>query len=113
MIEAYHFGQMAINGKVYTSDLIIYPDGTIADAWWRKQGHRLTTDDIRQLIQARPEIIVAGTGDSGLMKPAPGLQEKLESQAIRFIARPTGEAKDCYNRLQGQYRVGACFHLTC
>jgi len=112
-IEAYSFGWMIIDGKKYTSDLLIYPDGRVEDAWYRKRGHSLSADDISALIQAGPEIIVAGTGASGLMKPEKGFEKRLGQKGIRFISLPTIEAVEHYNRLSFEKPVGACFHLTC
>jgi hypothetical protein len=112
-IEAYSFGWMIIDGKKYTSDLLIYPDGRVEDTWYRKKGHALSTDDIAELIKAGPEIIVAGTGASGLMKPEKGFEKRLGQKGIHFIPLPTIEAVEHYNRLSLEKPVGACFHLTC
>ncbi len=113
MIERYEFGRIVIDHQVYTSDIIIYPDGRIMDNWWRNQGHRLTRNDIHSLLEAKPEVIVAGTGDSGLMKTETGLERFLSSRNIQLIARPTTEAVDIFNDLAAQKKTGACFHLTC
>jgi hypothetical protein len=112
-IEAYTFGWMIIDGKKYTSDLLIYPDGRVEDTWYRKRGHELSTDDISMLIQAGPKIIIAGTGASGLMKPEKGLERRLGQKGIRFISLPCIEAVERYNSLSLEETVGACFHLTC
>ncbi|MBN1833532.1 MAG: hypothetical protein JW896_15630 [Deltaproteobacteria bacterium] len=112
-IEAYSFGWMIIDGKKYTSDLLIYPDGRVEDAWYRKRGHELSTDDISALIQAGPEIIIAGTGASGLMKPEKDLEKRLFQKGIGFISLPSHEAVKCYNQWSLEKPVGACFHLTC
>lgn len=113
IIEAYTFGKMQINGRMYTSDLIIYPDGKIADSWWRAQGHVLEINDIKALVQTAPDLIIAGTGDSGLMRPAPALEKQLAARSIRLIIQPTAQAKDTYNDMKDTHRLGACFHLTC
>ncbi len=114
MIDDYRFGRMTIHGREYTIDLILYSDGRIQDSWWRASGHQLVAADIAELIAAAPEVIVAGTGASGLMRPAPGLADALAGQGIEFIARPTAEAATLYNQLVGKgKKVGGCFHLTC
>ena len=87
-IEGCSFGSLVINGKTYTDDLIIYPDGKIEGPWWRKQGHRLSIDDIRDLMDSAPEVIIAGTGVSGRMKPDKNLAKDLSKMAIEFIAGP-------------------------
>lgn len=112
-IEAYSFGRMVIAGRQYCSDLIIFPDGSILDSWWRQKGHCLVIADILPLIEAGPESIVVGTGASGLMKPAEEVKKLLEIRGIEFIAQPTAEAVLAYNRLRLQKNLGACFHLTC
>jgi len=113
MIESYSFGRMVIDGKSYTSDLVIYPDGRIQDSWWRKSGHSLSDDDIRELMDSGPDVIVAGTGASGIMTPDAGLGKMLAEKGIEFRAVPTGEAVKLYNEIHQSRRTGACFHLTC
>jgi len=114
MIDSYRFGHMRINGQEYTSDLILFPDGRIRDSWWRTNGHRLAASDLADLIDSRPEVIVTGTGASGLMRPEPGLAAALTDQGIELLAHPTAEAMRIYNQLlQEGKKVGGCFHLTC
>lgn len=113
MIESYSFGRMVVDGMTYTSDLVIYPNGTIEDSWWREQGHSLMFSDIAGLIQAEPEVIIVGTGASGLMKPSALLAQELKDRGIELRVKPTSGAVELYNEERGGRRVGACFHLTC
>jgi len=114
MIESSTFGTMTIDGRTYTSDLFIYPDGRVEDGWWRKRGHVLTVDDILNLVDAAPELIVAGTGTSGRMRPQADILLFLKERGIAWIAEPTGQAAERYNQeLAAKVKVGACFHLTC
>ncbi len=112
-IEGFSFGSIVINGKTYTTDLIIYPDGHVVDSWRRKTGHRLSGDDIGKLIESEPEAIIAGTGVSGLVEPEKGLEKMLSEKGIEFIQAPNQKAMELYNELISKKRVGACFHLTC
>lgn len=114
MIESSTFGVMTIDGRTYTSDLIIFPDGRVKDGWWRQRGHSLCVDDILALVDAAPELVVAGTGTSGRMRPAPDLRSFLREKGIALIAEPTPRAMDIYNKKRtAGLTVGACFHLTC
>ena len=114
MIESYSFGSIVIDGNRYTSDLLIFPNGEVVDSWRRKQGHRLSLDDIQSLIESEPEIIIAGTGANGLMEPDNILEKHLLEKGIEFLKASSREATDLYNKLNSQKRaVGACFHLTC
>jgi hypothetical protein len=113
MIEGISFGSITIDGTTYTSDLIRFPDGRVVEPWWRSTGHRLTLDDITDLVAAAPEVIVAGCGVSGMMKPEPGLSDALAERGIAFYAAPNKEAAERFNRLCGVKKAAACFHLTC
>ncbi len=113
LIGAFSFGALVIDGKKYSSDLIIYPDGRIADGWWRKSGHRLFAEDIQDLIHSQPDYIIAGTGIYGYVKPYKGLEILLHQKGIVFIAEKNESAIQKYNQKIVNKRVGACFHLTC
>src|SRR3989304_6661984 len=65
-IEHYSFATITIDGKSYTSDVIIYPE-RVDSSWWRKQGHSLHIVDLKDVIPAGPEILIVGTGHSGGM----------------------------------------------
>jgi hypothetical protein len=112
-IEACSFGSLVINGRSYNSDLIIYPDGRIEEPWYRSRGHRLSSQDITELIESAPEVIIAGTGMSGGVQPEKELEDLLSIRGIQFIPAPNDEARRHYNTLVKEKRVGACFHLTC
>ena len=113
VIEAFSFGSMVIDGKTYTSDLIIYPDGQVKASWFRKRGHRLTGEDMAALIEAGPEVIIAGTGVSGQVIPEAGLRDRLSQRGVEFISAPNKEAVALYNKISSEKKAGACFHLTC
>jgi len=114
MIESSAFGVMTIDGRTYTSDLIIFPDGRVQDGWWRKHGHVLSVDDILVLVDAAPKVIVAGTGTSGRMRPESGMIPFLGERDILMIAEPNPQAVETYNRkIASGLEIGACFHLTC
>jgi hypothetical protein len=113
MIESYAFGSIVVDGRKFTSDIIIYPDGRIEASWWRKAGHRLASDDIGELIRSGLDVIIVGTGSSGLMKPEKELEKLLQQRGIEFISVLTRKAVKIYNDLSSKKNVGACFHLTC
>lgn len=112
-IDNFSFGSLVINGKTYTDDLIILPSGEIRKPWWRKHGHQVKMDDLQELIDSSPEIIVIGTGVNGMVIPDKNLQEDLSKLAIEFIAEPNQEAIKVFNRLDPGKRTGGGFHLTC
>ena len=114
MIESSAFGRMTIDGRTYTSDLLIFPDGSVKGGWWRQRGHVLCMDDIRSLVDAAPDLIVAGTGTSGRMRPEADLLPFFRERGIGFFAEPNSRAVEIYNdNAAAGVAVGACFHLTC
>ncbi|MFW6081550.1 MAG: Mth938-like domain-containing protein [Desulfosalsimonas sp.] len=112
-IENYRFGSMRIDGITYSRDLKIINNEVKPD-WRRKNGHVVTRDDVADILEAEPEILVLGKGSPGQMKPEPQLESELEKKGIKLIARPTEEAAYEFNRLlQDDRKIAAGFHLTC
>lgn len=112
MIDSYRFGEIVVDGKRYSSDVIIYPD-RVNSNWWRKEGHSLHIEDIKDVIEANPEILIVGTGNSGLMQIPSKTVEFLKTRGITLIAEPTTKACETYNRLASTKNVIAALHLTC
>ena len=112
IVDSYQFGLIVVNGKRYTSDVIIFPD-RVRDNWWKKRGHQLCLEDIAEVIAENPEVLIVGTGASGLMKALPEVEQSLEARDIKLIAEPTDEACQIYNQLCHSQRVVAALHITC
>lgn len=112
MIESYGFGQMKVNGVTYTSDLIIFDDH-VKSEWWRVEGHKLLIEDLVEVLKAKPEILVVGTGFYGFMKVPPETESGLQAEGIGLVAERTGKAHKIYNDLSRSRRVVGAFHLTC
>ncbi len=115
MINSYNFGVMVIDGKRYTSDLIVLPERVI-DGWWRREGHKIYTEDLKEVLDCKPppEILVIGTGYFGLVKVTPEVEKSLKAHGIKLIIQPTAEAYKTFNRLLSSgKRVAGAFHLTC
>ena len=113
MIESYNFGKIIINSEEYHSDIIIYKN-SINDKWWRKEGHNLCIDDIREIINKKPDVLIIGTGNFGLMKVSKELIENIKLSGIeQVIVKKTGDACTEYNKLYKSTNLIAAFHLTC
>ncbi len=110
MIESYDFGRIVIDGRTYTRDVLIFPDRVLG-SWWRKEGHSLSVEDLKEVLEFGPKTLVIGTGRSGLLKVKDETRERLESEGIEVIVESTGKACDVLNSL-GPNAAGA-FHLTC
>jgi len=112
MIEEYRFGHIRIDGQSYTSDVIVYPDRVDA-SWWRKEGHRLSLEDMADALAAGPDVVVVGTGAHGVMRVGEDVQRRLSELGIELRAARTDEACRFFNELATEKRTVALLHLTC
>lgn len=113
MIEFYDFGTIRINGKHYTNDVIVFLD-KVKDKWWRKESHRLTVEDLQEVLKVAPQVVVVGTGYSGLIKVSDEVKAHLDKQGIRLVIEKTSDAARTFNKLaESGEKVVATLHLTC
>ncbi len=73
-------------------------------------------EDILDIIEANPRILIVGTGYSGLMRVAEGLAEEMERLGISMQAMPSKNAVAKFNELvekHGADDVAFAIHLTC
>ena len=113
MIEKYSFGSMTILGKRYTSDLKIINRQVFPD-WWRKKGHWVAVDEVTDILNAKPDYLIIGSGKFGLMKISDQLREHLSDCEVEVIIERTFTAIGTFNRMYAAGKnVAAGFHLTC
>ncbi|MBU0767990.1 MAG: hypothetical protein KJ687_02700, partial [Proteobacteria bacterium] len=101
MIENFSFGNIVVNGITYTNDIKIIR-GSVIPNWWRKRGHRVDIEDVRDIIEAKPNILVLGKGKPGMMKSTRSLCEFLKQNDIDLIEEKTSKAIKTFNRLYKQ-----------
>ena len=115
LIDAYDFGKIVVGGKTYTSDVLVFPD-RVLDHWWRVEGHNLSAEDLEEVLRAekRPEVLVVGTGHSGVMRVSSEVEEVLRSVNVELLVQPTAKACKTFNELlRSGRKVAAALHLTC
>jgi len=111
IIDSYQFGLIVVNGKGYTSGIIIFPSRVI-DSWWGKSGHQLCLNDIAEVMSENPEVLVVGTGVSGGMRVLPEVKESADARGIKLIVKTTDKACNTYNQLCHSQRAVAALHIT-
>jgi len=113
MIDSYSFGRIVVNGKRYTNDIIIFPN-RIKDNWWRKIGHRIDIEDLKEVILEKPEILVIGTGYFGFVKVPAEVKEYVKGKGIELITQSTKDACNTFNGLvKSGKKVVVALHLAC
>jgi hypothetical protein len=110
-IEGYSFGQLVVDGEEATNDVIVLP-GRVVHNWWRRDGHALVLDDLREVLDELPPRLIVGTGAYGRMRPDPGAVADLRDRGVEVEALPTDEAVRRYGELDPA-GAAAALHLTC
>ncbi len=111
-ITDYSFGRITIDGKTYTSDVIIYPD-RVDPSWWRKEGHLLQIPDLTEIVNAKMHVLIVGTGYYGAMQTPKETIDYLKLKKIELYAEKTAKAVKLYNDMSAKQPVIAALHLTC
>ncbi|MBU3964629.1 hypothetical protein KJ591_02565 [Patescibacteria group bacterium] len=120
MIEEYRFGKMMIEGDEYNYDVEVDWEGEVLE-WTRKNSHIIDKEDIERALEKEPEIIVVGTGESGVAQVTEDAKQKCKEAGVELIIDITEEAVKTFNVICAesleedgeQAEVIGLFHLTC
>ena len=110
-LDATSFGSITISGKKYDHDVYVFWDGTVE----RRVGdHMVPVRQMEYIIKKKPEIIIIGTGQFGMVH-VPSESEKLaKEQNIEVVKALTPQAIGVFNEAMKQgKRVSAIIHVTC
>jgi len=112
-IDMYDFGRIEIDGRLYTSDVIIL-SAEVRPNWRRDEGHVLKPVDLGAIFQALPQTLVVGRGAYGQMRIPAETVDALKGAGVELICATTPEAVTTYNdRADAGRNVAAALHLTC
>lgn len=110
-LSGYRFGKVEVDGVPYTEDVQVLPDGV--RSWWRKEGHKVHPDDLRDALQAGAEVVIIGTGYFGRVEVTEEAKRALSERGVELMALKTGEAVEAFNEVSRKRRACALLHLTC
>ncbi len=110
-INGTKFGEITINGKPYDSDMTVYWNGKVS---YRTKEHTIEAGEFVAVLRSGPEILVVGTGEEGIVKIAPEVNQLAGYKNIKVYAEKTPKAVEVFNAFseQGKKVVGI-FHVTC
>jgi uncharacterized protein len=104
IIQSYAGGQFKVSGKVYQGSVIVTPDQTFS---WESpggiEGLKATDFDILGAGNAKPDIILLGTGKN-MAIPPPELRNSLKNKGLTIDFMDTGAACRTYNVLMAEGR---------
>lgn len=120
MIKEYKFGLIRIDGKTYNNDVEVRWADEVLD-WLRNNSHIIDVEDVRRAIEQNPEVLVIGTGYSGMAEVTAEAQDFIQNKNIKLIIDRTNEAVKTFNVINEESeeeegvktRVIGLFHLTC
>jgi len=117
MIDSVKFGEIVVEGKRYTHDIVIYPSGKIErrkkELSKRKHGtsHKFDPDELKEYLKEDFDVLIVGTGIYGALKLLPEAKELVKDKEV--IEKPTPEAIKLFNELRKEKKVLGVFHITC
>ncbi len=101
-ISAYRRGAVSIGGIEYTDSLMIIGSDVITP-WQHRPAPELSTNCLHAAIEAKPELIVVGCGESQVFPPAV-LMGFMASNTIGLEVMTTHAACRTFNVLQAEGR---------
>ncbi len=111
IIDSYSFGSIMIDGEEY-KDVKIY-DGKVI-LWRSIKRHAVTVDDLVEIVETEPEVLVIGTGYSSQVEVDQEAEEFLRENNIDYVIENTNEAYKSYNGFVEEGKdVAAILHSTC
>jgi len=116
-INSISFGSIIVDGKKHRHDVTIFPDGQLKR---RKGGilmfgsHVFKRKEFEEMHERGAEVLVIGTGTSGVAKVAEEARKFAEESKIEPIELLSVEAIKKFNELVAEgKKVGAIIHVTC
>jgi uncharacterized protein len=102
IINAHTTDSISVNGQAHTKSILVPPTGPVMP-WPVASMSELTEAHFEQILQARPELVIFGSGRV-LRFPPPALLRPLMAARIGFETMDTPAACRTYNILVGEGR---------
>ena len=96
-IESYDFGSIVIEGVEFNRDVIISPSRGVISNWWRREGHRICIEDIKDFLYENVDAVVIGTGYYGMVEVDKDVIDFYRSRGIEVVATDSRNAVRIYN----------------
>jgi hypothetical protein len=114
MIDSTEFGSITVDGKTYHSDnFIVSWDGEVRKVHTAIR-HLLGKSELDEVLKKEPELIVIGTGVSGLLEVSEEVRNTCKEKGIELVEMLSKEVIKKFNdALKQGKRVVGFIHVTC
>jgi len=116
-VDSFQFGSIVISGKKYGYDVLLFPDGMVRQRkgeLWKFGSHTIKKVDIDELVKAKPEVLIVGTGTNGKARVDPQAEAYAREANIELLVTPSPQAIKHLNQLSDEgKRLSALIHITC
>lgn len=102
VIRSYDDTSISINSQTYNKSLVVSGDSLIED-WNIKQVNELNPENLSQLLELQPEVILIGTG-TNIEFPHPATYSSIINQGIGIEFMDSRAACRTYNILISENR---------
>ncbi|MCL6500744.1 MAG: MTH938/NDUFAF3 family protein [Candidatus Pacearchaeota archaeon] len=115
-IDSTEFGKIVVDGKTYDSDITIDAKGIVAkrsnaSERWYGTHHVICTEEIKDLLVSKPQVLVVGLGQFKACRLEQGAEKSCEKYGTKLVAEPTPKAIKIFNETAA--RKAGLFHITC
>jgi hypothetical protein len=111
-IQEYKIGSFLINNKRYLSDIKIVNKRPFY--WNDRNRYNLEESNLNDLFKAKPEVIIIGTGASGMLKVSQDIKEMIKERNTGVVVEPTPQAVKSFNKaVKANLNVAAIMAATC
>jgi len=100
MIEEYKIGRFVVDGKEFLGDLMIINNKP--HYWQTRQRRKLRIEDIKELVEEKPEVFIIGTGAGGMLEIEEKVTEYINENInnVFLIVSKNSDAIDSYNEAE-------------
>ena len=102
---------MIVDGKTYTNELQILPNGTVKK-WSPNDPHYILPVDIEEIANSSINTLIIGNGANGEAAIPDETIKFIKSKSIKIHIMNTHEAVKFFNE-SSKEALGAIFHLNC
>ena len=107
MIQEYKYGMFKVDNRVYYDDIKLL--GTKVK-FWECRTREIRLEDIQDLLEIKPQMIIIGLGAGGLISVSDGVKEALRMRRITLVSEKNQKAAEAYNdALNNGKNVAAIF----